>query len=170
MNMSELNVDGLKFKFPEGWQCDKYDEWVFYRNQFTKQFDGIKAVDILAVSLDKTAYLIEVKDYSHPDTEKPSALPKAVAEKVIHTLAALLPAKIHATEEKERNLAAAVLGCKSIKVVLHIEQPRKHKAIVDLADIKQKLKQLLRAVDAHPKITSMGNMQSLNWSVSKGEA
>jgi hypothetical protein len=54
-------------------------------------------------------------------------------------------------------------------VVLHIEQPIKHKAIVDLADIKQKLKQLLRAIDAHPKITSMGNMQSLNWSVSKGE-
>jgi hypothetical protein len=168
--MSELEVDGFKFKFPEGWQCDKYDEWSFYRNQFIKQFNGIKAVDVLAVSLDKTAYLIEVKDYSHPDTEKPSELPKAVAEKVIHTLAALLPAKINATEDKERNLATAILECKSVKVVLHIEQPRKHRAIVDLADIKQKLKQLLRAVDAHPKITSIENMQSLNWSVSKGEA
>lgn len=170
MNMSELEVDGFKFKFPEGWQCDKYDEWSFYRNQFIKQFNGIKAVDVLAVSLDKTAYLIEVKDYSHPDTEKPSELPKAVAEKVIHTLAALLPAKINATEDKERNLATAILECKSVKVVLHIEQPRKHRAIVDLADIKQKLKQLLRAVDAHPKITSIENMQSLNWSLSKGES
>ena len=170
MNMSELEVDGFKFKFPEGWQCDKYDEWSFYRNQFIKQFNGIKAVDVLAVSLDKTAYLIEVKDYSHPDTEKPSELPKTVAEKVIHTLAALLPAKINATEDKEKNLATAILECKSVKVVLHIEQPRKHRAIVDLADIKQKLKQLLRAVDAHPKITSIENMQSLNWSVSKGEA
>jgi AAA15 family ATPase/GTPase len=56
----------------------------------------------------------------------------------------------------------------SASITINIQTPQEpesrsqHRAIIDLANIKQKLKQLLRAVDAHPKITSIENMQSLN--------
>jgi hypothetical protein len=112
--MNPLLVDGLQFTFLPQWQASKYDEWVFYRDHFAKQQDGIKAVDILAVNMTEkfrhVAYLIEVKDYRHPEMVKPSELPKAIADKVLHTLAALLPAKLRANDLTERELAAAVLA------------------------------------------------------------
>jgi hypothetical protein len=57
----------------------------------------------------------------------------------MHTLAALLPAKLQPNEPSER----------------------------DLADLKKQIRVLLRAVDAHPKIVSMGNLagSGLAWSV-----
>ena len=99
--MPTLNIDGLSFTFPEGWQADKYDEWAFYRGHFAKQIDGLKGV----------------------------------------------------------------LKCAVLRVVAHIEQPRAHRPVVDPADIKQQLRRKLRAVDAHPKIVSMNDMQGLAWNV-----
>lgn len=163
--MLVLNIDGLNFTFPQGWQASKYDEWSFYRNQFVKQGDGIKAVDAVALEPTNTAFLIEVKDYRRPDTEKPSQLPEAIANKVLHTLAAMLPAKLRANDPTEQQLAAAILACASLRVIAHIEQPLRHRPVVDLADIKQKLRRLLRAVDANPKVVSMNDMNGLNWTV-----
>lgn len=163
--MPTLHIDGLDFNFLNTWQASKYDDWSFYRNQFVKQDNCIKAVDVLAISDHNTAFLIEVKDYRHPETEKPSELPQAVAQKVLHTLAAMLPARLLANELIERELATAVLNCNALKVVLHIEQPQRHQPVVDPADIKQKLRRLLKAVDSHPKVVSMRNMQGLAWTV-----
>lgn len=163
--MPTLNIDGLSFTFPEGWQADKYDEWAFYRGHFAKQFDGLKGVDALALAPDGMAYLIEVKDYRHPETEKPSELAQAIAHKVIATLGALLPARLNAHDPQEKALADAVLKCAVLRVVAHIEQPRAHRPVVDPADIKQQLRRKLRAVDAHPKIVSMNDMQGLAWNV-----
>lgn len=163
--MPVLNIDGLTFTFPVAWQVSKYDDWSFYRNQFVKQKNGIKAVDAVVLGTKKDAYLIEVKDYRHPDTVKPSQLPEAIANKVLHSLAAMLPAKLNATDSGERRFAQAILGCVSLCVIAHIEQPRRHRPVVDLADIKQKLRQILRAVDAHPKVVSMSDMKGLAWTV-----
>lgn len=162
--MPVLNIDGLVFTFSENWQASKYDAWSFYRNQFSKQFDGIKAVDIVVFNPENTIFMIEVKDYRKPDTEKPSELPQAIANKVLHTLAALLPARLNANEPVEKQLAEKILKCHSLKVIVHIEQPH-NRPVIDLADIKQKLNKLLRAIDAHPKIVSMNNMANLPWTV-----
>ena len=167
--MQVLDIDGLTFSFPEDWDAQKYDEWAFYRNQFAKQRNGIKAIDALAIDPDKCAFLIEVKDYRHPDTEKPSQLPAAIATKVLDTLAAMIPAKLHATEKKEKELAAAILKCASIRVIAHIELPQRHIPVVDVADLKQKLAQLLRAVDAHPKVVSMHDLKGMKWAVTRTE-
>lgn len=164
--MQRLLVDGLKFDFPNGWQASKYDEWSYYRNQFVKQFNGIKAVDVIALAPRHLVILIEVKDYRHPDTEKPSELAQAVANKVMYTLASMLPCSLLANDPTEKALAALVLQCKELRVVLHMEQPRAHRPVVDPADILQKLKKLLRAVDAHPKVVSMQNNPLLPWTVS----
>ena len=163
--MVALDVDGLTFSFPEGWKASKYDEWNFYRNQFSRQFSGIKAVDILALDDGKKAFFIEVKDYRHPDTQKPSDLPKVIADKVLMTLAALLPAKLNANEVSEMEMAGSLLNSKKLHVVAHIEQNRAHQPIIDPADLKLKLAQLLRAVDRHPKVVSTRSMQNLKWNV-----
>lgn len=163
--MPPLNIDGLNFSFPIAWEASKYDEWSFYRNQFVKQQDNLKAVDILAISPSQAAFLIEVKDYRHPDTEKPSELAQAIANKVLHTLAAMLPAKLRANEISEQKFASAILTCTSLRVIAHIEQPARHQPVIDPADLKQKLRRLLKAVDPHLKVVSMNNMSGLEWTV-----
>lgn len=162
--MPVLDIDGLIFTFPASWTATKFDEWAFYRNQFSRQSNGIKAVDAIAVGPGHCAFLVEVKDYRHPETEKPSELPAAIAIKVLHTLAAMLPAKLHASGDEQR-VAAAVLKAIVLRVVVHIELPPRHIPVVDLADVKQKLQRLLRAVDAHPKVVSMKDMKGLAWTV-----
>ena len=163
--MPTLPIERLEFHFPATWQASKYDDWSFYRNQFVKQDDGIKGVDALALSSNNEAFLIEVKDYRHPETEKPSELPAAVTGKVLDTLAAMLPARLLANDPTERQLAAAILNSSALKVVLHLENPQHHRRVVDPADIRQKLRRLLRAVDPHLKVVSMNNMQSVAWTV-----
>lgn len=162
--MKKIDIDGMTFNFPENFDISKYDDWIFYRNHFSKQMSGLKGVDAIAVSDKNSAYLIEVKDYRHPDTVKPSELPDAIAKKVIFTLAAMLPASLNARIVSEKSLASKVLNCQSIQVVAHIEMPQSHRPVVSLADIKQKLKIRLRAIDAHPKIVSHDKMQNLPWS------
>lgn len=163
--MPTLDIDGLQFNFPDDWKVSKYDDWTFYRNHFSKQGPGIKAVDAIALSPGKDAYLIEVKDYRHPETEKPSGLAEAVANKVLYTLAAMLPARLHALGE-EKTLAKDMLRCSGLQVVLHVELPSGHRqSLVDLADIKQKLKTLLRAVDTNPKIVSIQMPRNTAWTV-----
>lgn len=163
--MPVLDIDGLIFTFPDGWDAGKFDDWAFYRQQFSRQGNGLKAVDAIAVDPHRCIFLIEVKDYRHPETEKPSQLPSAIADKVIHTLAAMLPAKIHAVVPEERRLAERALKCVSLRVVVHVELPERHRPVVDLADLRQKLAQLLRAIDAHPKIVSMRDLKGMQWTV-----
>ncbi len=160
-----INVDGLEFEFPDGWSVSKYDEWVFYRKHFQSVSTGIKGVDLIAVS-EGTAYLIEVKDYSRPGTTKPSQLPQSVATKVLHTLAAMLPAKLNANDRDEVALASALLKATSLKVILHLDNPKTKPHLVDPADLKQKLKSLLKAVDPRVTVSSRQSQGHLPWSVS----
>lgn len=168
--MQRFNVDGLNFDFPDNWQISKYDDWSFYRNQFIRIRDGIKSLDLLAIDQDKTTWLIEVKDYRvHPRT-KPSDLGIEVAHKVFDTLAAIIPAKIHATDPDEKQLARAVSASRKLRVVLHLEQPAKHSKLrpraINPADVQQKIRQLLKPVDAHSLVVDMVSMRGLEWDVS----
>lgn len=168
--MQRFNVDGLIFDFPDDWLVSKYDDWSFYRNQFITIKNGIKSLDLLAVDLNKTAWLIEVKDYRlHPRT-KPSELGIEVAHKVFDTLAAIIPAKIHATDPDEKQLARAVSASRKLRVVLHLEQPAKHSKLrpraINPVNVQQKIRQLLKPVDAHPLVVDMKSMRDLEWNVS----
>lgn len=168
--MQRFNVDGLNFDFPDDWRVSKYDDWSFYRNRFSGMWDGIKSLDLLAVDPDKTAWFIEVKDYRvHPRT-KPSDLGVEIAHKVFDTLAAIIPAKIHATNPEEKQLAHAVSVSRKLRVVLHLEQPVKHSKLrpraINPADVQQKIRQLLKPVDAHPLVVDMRSMRELEWKVS----
>jgi len=84
---------------------------------------------------------------------------------VMHSLAALLPAKVRANEVAERELAAAALRCDALHVVAHIEQSSAHPPRVDVADMKDALRRKLRAIDPHVKVVSSTKMQGLPWVV-----
>lgn len=159
------SVEGLTFTFPTGWRVEKYDDWTYYRQHFVRQMNGLKAVDLIAQAPDGVAYLIEVKDYRHPDTERPTHLADTIAAKVLMSLAALLPARHRAHAPAEASLAAAVLACTDFRVVAHLELPASHKPVIDPADIQQKLKQRLRAVDPHVKVVSRAKMLGVAWTV-----
>lgn len=140
----------------------------FYRHHFCKMADGIKAVDFIYIDqTQRCTWLIEVKDYRHPQTEpiKPSELADAVALKVRDTLAGLIAAKCNANDDTEKRISEAALNMSKINIVLHMEQTRCRWSI-DPADLKIKLKQKLKAVDAHPKIVSKDRLKiDMRWVV-----
>lgn len=168
--MQDLNVDGLVFSFPADWVVGKYDDWSFYRNQFAKLWQGIKSLDLLAVNPGKTAWLIEVKDYRHHARTKPSELSVEVAHKVFDTLAAMLPAKLHAIDTDQKTLARAVCHATSLRVVLHLAQPRSSGSklfgrVINPANLTQQLRKLLKPIDAHPMVIDQRTMGGVDWQV-----
>lgn len=167
--MASIPVDTLNFDFPATWTVSKYDDWLFYRQSFCKTRDSVRSVDLIAVDPDKTAWFIEAKDYRLHARAKPSSVGQETAAKVFDTLAAMLPAKLNGRVPEEVETASAVLGAKKLRVVLHIEQPKISSALrpraINLADVKQELRRLLRAIDAHPTVTEMHRMGSLDWTV-----
>ncbi len=167
--MPSIDVDGLDFDFPTAWEKSKYDDWAFYRNRFSRMWNGIKSIDLLAVDPGKTAWFIEVKDYRESIRTKPSELGDEVARKVFDTLAAMLPAKHNASDAEEIKIATAVLGAKKLRVVLHLEQPRKHSTLrpraIDPVAVQQDLRRLLKSIDAHAVVVEMNRMGTLAWSV-----
>jgi hypothetical protein len=171
--VSTLEIGKLTFTFPKKWKASKYDDWSFYRNQFGKMRDGIKAVDVLACDDEGTAWLIEVKDYRANARTKASDLGDEIAQKVFDTLAALLPAAVNGNQQTERELARSLCAAKKLRVVLHLEQPKVrsplHPRPIDPALIAQKLRQLLKPVDAHPMVLEMESerMNVVKWAVSE---
>lgn len=167
--MPIIHVEGLAFAFPDRWETSKYDDWSFYRNQFAKMWNGIRALDLLAVDPDHTLWLIEVKDYRKHARTKLSDLGDEVAHKVFDTLAAMLPAKIYASDSHEVKMAKAVLGAKRLRVVLHLEQPSKHSTLrpraINPRDVQQVLRRLLKPIDAHVFVAETTRMGTLAWRV-----
>lgn len=155
--MQELVEGMLTFTFPAPLIAQQYDGWSFYRNQFNSAFGGTKAVDFVCLDQQCT-WLIEVKDYRVNRRSKPSELGDEMAIKVRDTLAGLVTASCNANESDERLFAKKAVKNKRLRVVLHIEQPAKlsklFPQVVNPANLKAKLKQLLRAVDPHPLVVN----------------
>ena len=128
-----------------------------------------KAVDFIYIDKSqKITWLIEVKDYRHPDTEhiKPSELGEVVAFKVRDTLAGLAAASCNANDPQEKQLAKQVFKSQNFKVVLHMEQAQRRIKAINPANVLQKIKQLLKAVDAHPSVVHQDNLKSdMSWTV-----
>jgi len=167
--MQEFVEGQLTFSFPEPLSAQQYDDWSFYRNQFTNAFGGAKAVDFICLDQDCT-WLIEVKDYRLERRTKPGDLGEEIASKVRDTLAGLVAASCNANDLDEKNFAIKALRTNTLRVVLHIEQPEKHTKlfprIVNPASLIMKLKQLLKAVDAHPLVVDQHSLKpAMLWNV-----
>lgn len=146
----------LCFTFPAPWLAEKFDQLPFYR----KEVNGLahsKAVDIVAVApRGQGLWLIEVKDYrQHPRT-KATDLFEEVAAKVRDSLAGLACMAWRANASNERALAKAALQAKTLRVVLHLEQPRSQSKlfpwVIDPKTAQDQLRRALRAADPHPLV------------------
>lgn len=147
------DIDGMRLTMPEGWWVWKYDDSSFHRNQFQSFAGGSKAVDAVALTVDGTLWLIELKDYRRQRRSKPSSVFAEVAAKAQATLAGLATARVRANDQEEKNLAHKAMGCRKIRVALQMAQPltrsRLFPQAVDPADAQIQLRRVLRAVDPH---------------------
>lgn len=150
----EVRIDSLSFTFPSNWEVFKYDEWDFYKKQFQK--DNIKAIDVLAID-ERNLYLIEVKDYRRHKRRKSEILEDEFQLKVLHTLAALLPAKINALDD-EKKFAAKALNCKKIFLYFYLEglvfNSKKFSEGELRMNLQKKLRIKLKSIDPHVKVVN----------------
>ena len=167
--MPTITEGKLKFNFPDEWNVSKYDDWSHYRNQFIKVCEGVKAVDVLAVEPKECCWLLEIKDYREHVRTKTIDLADEMAEKVRDTLAGLVGAQFCANDAEEKNAARQALRARNLKVVLHLEQPRKHSTLfpraINPAAVLQRLKQLIKAIDPHPRVVERAAMTGIPWTV-----
>jgi hypothetical protein len=100
---------------------------------------------------------------------KPGGLPEEVAAKDRDTLAALVTARIRANDDGERNVADASTRANSIRVVLHLElAPHRSKLFaskLDHANIQQRLRQLVKAIDPHSLTVDRSQPNRVPWNV-----
>ncbi len=175
--MPTITEGNLRFDFPEGWTAWKYDEGDFYRARFIKIKNGIKALDIVAVDPEGEVWLIEIKDYrirlnegaeNPADTVNASKLPDVVIRKVVGTLAAILPAKLHA-DSPENMTAEKILATTKLNPVLHIEQTKTsnklHPYAIRPADIQQKLTTKFQRIGLGMLVTGTGSRTRVPWEV-----
>ena len=169
--MPTIKEGKLTFTFAQGVEAEKYDDWAFYRNQFQNHcYHDNKAVDILCY-LGQNAWMIEIKDYRQHPRSKLIDLADEIALKVRDTLAGLVAAQINATNPNEKNFSRDFLGKRCIKIILHLEQPtctnRLRPHAINFRDVQDKLKQQLKAIDPHPKVTciSSPSQNNLPWTV-----
>ena len=169
--MTELEEGDRTFLFPDYCEASKYDEWVFYRQQFQSMAGGSKAVDLLCIE-DGATWLIEVKDYRRHPRTKAIDLCDEVARKVRDTLAGLAAASANATSVGERETARRALATQRWRVVLHLEQPDVHSRLrpraFDVANVLSKLREKVRlkAVDANPLVAERDSAQpTVPWTV-----
>lgn len=169
--MQLIEEQRLRFRFPENIPATKYDNWSFYRNQFTNVCGGAKAVDMICID-DTQVWLIEVKDYRQHRRIKSDELDEEFSCKIRDTLAGLVAAKCNANDGREKKFAEQALTKNRIRIVLHLEQPRKHSKLFpkafDPSKVLQKMKQRLKAVDPHPYVLDMQSLEKtpqVKWSV-----
>lgn len=192
--MPTITEGQLRFQFPNHWSTSKFDEWTFYRRQFmklagaeiscsacegqlvcaacgSKRVAGTKGIDILAIEVGLTCWQIEIKDYRHTRVGNFQFLADEVALKARDTLAALVAANLNANDASEKTAAANALACPRIRIVLHLEQPTPHSILQTKlsrkANILQRLKQLVKAIDAHPLVVDLDELGGVNWTITQ---
>jgi len=180
------------FDFPDNWDVSKFDEWSFYRKQFSgiaaanlscsnceaevkcaacgsKRVAGTKGIDFLAIESDAVCWQIEVKDYRKTLESSFAFLADEVALKVRDTLACLVVARTNANDQDEQRLAQRAIGCGRHNVVLHLEQPTANSTLntrrSQLADVQQRLRQLIKSIDKRARVVDQSTSSSVAWTV-----
>ena len=172
--MATLKVDdSLEFHFAPNVSAWVYDQSIHYKNaQKIKQ--QLKAVDLVAADKTKlrppVCWLVEAKDFrklrGEPKPKNDAAnFPGTVAQKVADTLSELPSVQGIPTVE-------LALRATAVRVVLHLETaPAKSRLFPNQpnpANMRQKLRQLLRHIDPSPLVLSIETTPKADvpWSVS----
>jgi hypothetical protein len=168
-----IEEKNLRFSFE--FDAIKFDDTSYYRDCFNKIKNGTKAIDILAVN-SNIGYLIEIRDYTHPATKdkKLIDLIEAILNKVISTLAAILPMKNNANIQLEKDIATLFSKTTEIKIFLHIEFPppesNLEQASWSCQKIQMKLKRRLQSIDVDPQVVTKKYPDNFPWKVTEIES
>jgi len=165
--MPSLTEGKLRFDFPIEWVATQYDKWAFYVRHFGGSCGGNKAVDFLAYRpQDEPLWLIEVKDYRRSRRTKTSHVWDEMAIKARDTLAGLVAARANGSDA-DRHWAQCGLEMPRLRFALHLEQPARHSRLfpraLDPAKIQAKLRQVLKPIDPHARVTELTNMVHVPW-------
>jgi hypothetical protein len=157
--MTTIRERSVVWTFPAGWAARKFDGVGYQHNQFAHVAGGSQAVDITALDpAGTTLWLIEAKEFVEGRRGADKVpLPVEIATKVRDSLACIFAASIRANGIEQAS-ARDYLAVANLRVVLHLEQrvapPAMLKPVYNPADVRDKLKQLLRAIDPHPIVMS----------------
>ncbi len=153
-----VNEGKLTYIFDSNMEILKLDDSKFYRNKFIKIDEGLKSVDILAVS--DINYLIEVKDYRHYKTEpiKQKELVSVLVKKVLDSIALIYPMKSKSNLINEKKIATKFLSNNKLIFIFHIELPPPRRTLkqsaFDLHIFEMKLHQKLKTILSKVKVVS----------------
>lgn len=124
-----INEGTLRFTFPDSWLTVKYDDTEFYRKNLEPAGSKLKAVDILAVPLDRKGnlILIEIKDFrgyarQNKNRIESGELTAEVIEKAMHTLAALYLVKYCGIPELTDFVGNNLTPPQKIELILFMEE------------------------------------------------
>ena len=168
--MPSITEGKLEFTFPDDWNVSKYEEWQHYKQQFIKVGISVKAVDVLANEPRNCCWLLEIKDYREHVRTKTIDLAEEISSKGSGHPVRLSRGSILArTTKMKKNWARQGLRAKSLKVVLHLQQPSKNSKLfpraISAASVLQRLKQLIKAIDPHPRVVETNSMFDIPWEV-----
>lgn len=144
----ESNIDWV---FEDGWTVFKYDETTWYRKCF-QACAGSSGVDFVAFQDHGTiGWLIEVKDFTKEPPVRSKDLVDIMTKKARDTLSGLVAGSINANTQEEKDVFARVFTTRQLRVAFHCERPTRKsklfKRLPEPADLKQKLRKSLRAID-----------------------
>jgi hypothetical protein len=163
--MPELAEGNLSHIFPDDWIVSKYDDWAFFKKQFSGCCGGNKGVDFLAFDPSRILWLVELKDYRRQRRQKAISPWEEVALKVRDTLAGLLAAGVNDAHADFR-FASEALKARKLCVAFHLEQPATHSKlfprIYNLANVQLKLKIMIKPIDPHPRVVELNDFR-LPW-------
>lgn len=187
--MINITVDqSLHFHFEDDWKVVQYDETDYYKTHLKNQHswkkskkrtsvtDGLKGVDLVALQpQDNILYLIECKDYREYPRKKEQHPVEEFCQKTLDTLAGLLPAALCGIpgNAETKTLKTVVRRAEQLRLVLHFEQAKTEdklwsRGAYDIADLQQKLRGLLKAIDPYTLVVDMDtlpNTAKVNWTV-----
>ena len=166
MNQFRTFTEGeVHFVFVDNVDVIQYDTTSFYINHvqnignYGELSTGTKGVDFVAV-LRNEAFFVEVKDYRQASKDTPSFfnLPAIVAAKVRDTIAGVEIARRASQDHSEKAICYKISNSSLLRIILHIDQRRSHFAtaptIVDLGELRLKLRQCCRAIDSKAQVCS----------------
>ncbi len=161
--MTKVHEGAYHYAFPSGWIVVRLQEDDFYRRHFQGFNGGSKEVDFAALDAKAAClWLMEAKDYSLHPRSKPGDVIEEVASKVRDSLACIEAMKISAgSNAYSRSVAEALSKAQSCRVAFHLELPATENLAlsrIDVADMKIKLRSLMRAVD---KVALVGDFMQI---------
>lgn len=157
--MTKLQEGGISYEFPEGFLVVRLEAFTYY-NKHWQHFaeivggEGNKECDFIVFdTVSKALWLFEVKDYRGATRTKPSELADEFALKCRDSIGCLLAIKTsNLAQDEEKTLIAPMIGAKTIRCVLHVEQgvrSRLFPSVIDPKALIDSTKKRLRPLDPH---------------------